>query len=272
MTLRSRLSTRAEAGNLTDRVASMLCEQITGGGFQPGDVLPPEHQIAQRMGVSRTVLREAVSRLKVDGLVSSKPGRGLVVLDNRPSSVLRLYSASSHDLDEIISIVELRMGFESEAAAFAAARRSKKDLMQMREALDEMYEAIASGEVSLGVNADLGFHRAIAQATGNPNYISFFEFFTDLYSRNLLASRAHSARTARGEQAQKEHEAIYAAIERQDIEQARLAARRHIENTGERLRTTGNLLKPASRIEPASVGPTLMKEQPKQPPTRAGKI
>ncbi|MGE3295273.1 MAG: FadR/GntR family transcriptional regulator [Geminicoccaceae bacterium] len=86
--------TRPETSNLTDRVTAMLCEQITGGGFSPGDVLPAENLIAQRLGVSRTVLREAISRLKVNGLVASKQGRGLVVLDNRRPSVLRLHSAS----------------------------------------------------------------------------------------------------------------------------------------------------------------------------------
>lgn len=238
---------RSESNNLTDRVASTLREEITGGSLQPGDVLPPEQLIAERLGVSRTVLREAVSRLKVDGLVASKQGRGLVVLNNRPSSVLRLHSASDHDLEELIAVVELRLGFEIEAAAFAAVRRSDDDLAEMREALGQMQEAIASGEVSAGVDADFRFHQAIARATRNDNYITFFQFFTSLYQRNLLASRSRSAKTARGELAQKEHEAIYAAIRKGDPELARRAARQHVENTGRRLRIAGGLLEPVPR-------------------------
>ncbi|MGE3295272.1 MAG: FCD domain-containing protein [Geminicoccaceae bacterium] len=68
------------------------------------------------------------------------------------------------------------------------------------------------------------------------------------YNRNLLASRSRSARTARGGQAQKEHEAIYEAIRNADPEQARLAARTHVENTGVRLRSTSGLLKPVGRV------------------------
>jgi DNA-binding FadR family transcriptional regulator len=237
---------RAETSNLTDRVAAVLREEITGGTLKPGDVLPPEQLIAERLGVSRTVLREAVSRLKVHGLVASKQGRGLVVLNNRPSSVLRLHSASEHDLEELIAIVELRLGFEIEAAAFAAVRREEQDLAEMRGALAQMKQAIDSAEVSAGVDADFRFHQAIARATRNANYITFFEFFTELYRRNLLASRARSASTARGEQAQKEHEAIYEAIRKGDPELARRAARKHVENTGSRLRSAGALLKPVT--------------------------
>jgi GntR family transcriptional regulator, transcriptional repressor for pyruvate dehydrogenase complex len=237
---------RAETSNLTDRVAMVLREEITGGTFKPGDVLPPEQLIADRLGVSRTVLREAVSRLKVDGLVVSKQGRGLVVLNNRRSSVLRLHSANEHNLEELLAIVELRLGFEIEAAAFAAARRDDHDLAQMRDALAQMKEAVGTGDVSIGVDADFRFHRAIATATRNSNYITFFEFFTELYRRNLIASRARSAKTARGEQAQKEHEAIYEAVRKGDPELARKAARRHVENTGVRLRSAGTLLKPGT--------------------------
>jgi len=235
---------RPETSNLTDRVAARLREEITGGSLKPGDVLPPEQLIAERLGVSRTVLREAVSRLKVDGLVVSKQGRGLVVLNNRPSSVLRLHAAGEHDLEELLSIVELRLGFEIEAAAFAAVRRDEQDLAAMRDALAQMKQAMVSGEVSAGVDADFRFHQAIARATRNPNYITFFEFFTELYRRNLLASRARSAKTARGEQAQKEHDAIYEAIRKGDPDAARTAARKHVENTGVRLRSAGMLLKP----------------------------
>lgn len=236
-TVASARPARGESSNLTDRVAATLRQEVTGGSLQPGDVLPTEAALAERLGVSRTVLREAVSRLKAEGLVVSKQGLGLVVLNNRPSSVLRLHAADDEVLDELIGIVELRLGFEIEAAAFAAARRTDDDLAGMREALAEMKAATRSSEVPGGVDADFRFHQAIARATRNPNYVAFFEFFTTLYRRNLLASRARSARAARAEQAQKEHEAIYEAIAAGDVAGAREAARRHVENTGLRLRS-----------------------------------
>jgi GntR family transcriptional repressor for pyruvate dehydrogenase complex len=228
---------RAEQ-NLTERVAALLRDEITGGQFKPGDVLAPEQAIAERLGVSRTVVREAVSRLKVDGMVTSKQGRGLTVLNNRKSSVLRLPAVAGKDAEEVLAMVELRLGFDIEAAAFAAQRREAADLAAMRTALQDMSAALEAGDVGAGTEADFRFHRAIAQAAHNPNYLTFFDFLGELYQRNLLVSRGRSARSAgRAEQAQKEHEAIFAAIAAGDPNAARSAVRRHVENTGERIRT-----------------------------------
>ncbi|ANY18405.1 GntR family transcriptional regulator [Bordetella pseudohinzii] len=228
--------------NLTDRIAEMLIEEITSGQYQLGEVLPPEQVIADRLGVSRTVLREAVSRLKADGIVTSKQGRGLTVMLNTRPSVLRMQAAEEGNVEQILRIVELRRGFEIEAAALAAQRRDRQDLDDMRAALDNMATALASGDVITGVDADLSFHRAIARATRNEHYLNFFDFLSVLLRRNLEVSRSRSAKTAgRGALAQSEHEALYEAIELGDSEQARQRARNHIENTETRLHTTSFL-------------------------------
>ncbi|RZS80403.1 FadR/GntR family transcriptional regulator [Pigmentiphaga kullae] len=227
---------RAEP-NLTERITRMLMDEITGGQYQLGEVLPPEQVIADRLGVSRTVLREAVSRLKAEGIVSSKQGRGLAVIANTPLSVLRLHAASDEDVEQILGIVELRRGFEIEAAALAAERRTPEDLAEMRAALDEMGKAVASGEIARGVDADLRFHRAVARATRNRNYIMFFDFLAVLLRKNLDVSRSRSAKVSgRGAAAQKEHTRLLAAIEKGDPEAARQCARIHVENTESRLR------------------------------------
>jgi GntR family transcriptional regulator, transcriptional repressor for pyruvate dehydrogenase complex len=223
--------------NLTDRVASLLREEITGGQFKPGDVLAPEQVIAERLGVSRTVVREAVSRLKVDGFVASRQGRGLTVLNNRKSSVLRLPAFSGKDVDEVLAMVELRLGFDIEAAGFAALRRRPADLEAMEVALGDMGTALRNGDVPAGTEADFRFHRAIAHAAHNPNYLTFFDFLGDLYQRNLLVSRGSSARADRAAHAQREHAAIFEAIRAGDADRARGAVRVHVENTGSRLRT-----------------------------------
>lgn len=103
---------RAEP-NLTERITRMLMDEITGGQYQLGEILPPEQVIADRLGVSRTVLREAVSRLKAEGIVSSKQGRGLAVIANTPLSVLRLHAAGEEDVEQTLGIVELRRGSRS---------------------------------------------------------------------------------------------------------------------------------------------------------------
>ncbi|WP_459615702.1 FadR/GntR family transcriptional regulator [Bordetella sp. 2513F-2] len=226
---------RGEA-NLTDRIAAILVNEITSGQYKVGEILPPEQVIAERLGVSRTVLREAVSRLKADGLVSSKQGRGLAIQATTRPSVLRMH-ADEGNLVQILSIVELRRGFEIEAASLAAARRTEADLAAMREALSEMAYAIESDNVAAGVEADLKFHRAVAEATRNEHYIEFFIFLSSLLADNLRVSRTRSAEANRGSDAQREHETIYRAIERGDPELARQCARNHIENTESRLRS-----------------------------------
>ncbi|AEC20149.1 GntR family transcriptional regulator [Pusillimonas sp. T7-7] len=221
--------------NLTDRITEVLINEITSGHYKVGEVLPPEQAIADRLGVSRTVLREAVSRLKANGLVTSKQGRGLAVQATARPSVLRMHAADEDKLDEILAIVELRRGFEIEAASLAASRRDDDDLLQMRNALDAMAVAIQADDVAAGVDADLRFHRAIAEATRNQHYVEFFHFLSRLLRDNLTVSRTRSAKAKRGTDAQREHEIIFEAIQRGEPELARQCARNHIENTESRL-------------------------------------
>jgi GntR family transcriptional repressor for pyruvate dehydrogenase complex len=235
--------------SLTDRVAQTLLEEITGGGYRIGEVLPPEQVIAQRLGVSRTILREALARLKVEGILASKQGRGLAVVSNARPLVLRIQQVPEDDADRILGIVELRRGVEIEAAALAAERRTLGDLQAMRDALDRMEHALRSGEIAAGTTADLDFHRSIACATGNEHYRNFFDFLGLLLRRGLEVSRRRSASVdGRERQAQEEHEAVYAAIEMSDPAEARFRARIHVVNTEARLRSLHFLKRdPATR-------------------------
>lgn len=233
---RQRVLTGRPEANLTDRVTQLLVGEITSGQYQIGEVLPPEQIIAERLGVSRTVLREAVSRLKAEGLVTSKQGRGLAIAAVVRPSVLRMHPAHEGDLKQIVNIVELRRGFEIEAASLAAERRTEGDLRAMRQALADMAKALESDNVVAGVEADMRFHQAVAEATRNEHYIEFFDFLRGLLVHNLTVSRTRSARAQRAASAQKEHETLYKAIELGDPELARQCAREHIQNTEARLR------------------------------------
>lgn len=240
--LKRQLDTTARVEpNLTDRITAILTDEITSGQYKLGEILPPEQIIAERLGVSRTVLREAVSRLKADGLVVSKQGRGLTITATVRPTVLRMYAADEGDLDKILSIVELRRGFEIEAASLAASRRTENDLLAMREALQAMADAIESDDIVAGTGADLRFHRTIAEATHNEHYIEFFNFLSILLARNLQVSRTNSAKAKRGTDAQREHEVLYRAIELGDAELSRQCARSHVENTESRLRSASKL-------------------------------
>lgn len=238
---------RAEP-NLTERVTEMLLSQLTTGQYQPGDVLPPEQMIAEHIGVSRTVLREAVARLKAEGYVVSKQGRGLIVQANRRPAVLKLHEPEAGNFDEVLSIVELRQGFEMVAAALAAERRTQEGLDEMRGAVERMRKAIRSGDVAEGVQADLDFHRAIAMATRNEHYVAMFGFIAKLYHKNLTVSRESSKASGRTADAQREHELLLEAIEAGDPALARERASTHVENTALRLKARRQA---AARLQPS---------------------
>lgn len=240
--------------NLTERTTHRLLDEITGGAYAAGQVLPPEQAIAERLGVSRTVVREAVARLKTDGIVVSKQGRGLVVIRNTRPSVLRIHAAADGDTERILGIVELRRGFEVEAAGLAAQRRTQQDLDVARAALVDMREALACGDVPAGVDADLAFHRAVARATQNDHFRNFFDFLVMLIRRNLEVSRFRSAQAGRDSRAQQEHEALFAALEVRDAEGARRLAREHIDNTESRLRSLHYLERERSALAHATQG------------------
>lgn len=233
--------------NLTAWVTELLLGQITGRQYELGDVLPPEQQIADRMGISRTVLREAVARLKAEGYVTSKQGRGLIVTANRRPAVLKMHAPTPDNHVEVLAIVELRQGFEMTAASLAAQRRTPEDLEDMRDAVDRMREALRTGDVPSGVQADLDFHRAIAVATRNEHFVSMFGFIAELYQKNLRVSRESSKRAGRAADAQSEHEQLFAAIEAGDSALAAERASIHVDNTATRLKARQAKAEPAAK-------------------------
>jgi GntR family transcriptional regulator, transcriptional repressor for pyruvate dehydrogenase complex len=223
-------------GNLTDHVASELTKRIIGMRLRPGDRIGSEAEIATQFAVSRTVVREAVSRLKSDGLVISKQGLGAIVAKNDSSRPLRISLNNTKIADDLLHLVELRVPFEIEAASLAAARRTQSDLARMRRALLGMDEAIGAGED--GVAADVEFHRAIVAATGNPHFVSFMNFIEPLVCRAITVSRMNTALVPGGSaKVQAEHSRIYESIKNKDPKGGAAAASIHVRNTAKRLAT-----------------------------------
>ena len=112
------------AGSLTDRVCEALVQLISGEDFPPGSRLPSEMKMAGRFGVSRTVIREAVSRLKSEGLVESRQGSGVFVREGNMDAPFRLDPNILDSIQSVLQVVELRMVLEGEIAAIAASRCS----------------------------------------------------------------------------------------------------------------------------------------------------
>ena len=131
----------SSGARLSDQVADQLAAEIRRGGLAPGDRLPTEARLVEQFGVSRTVVREAVSRLKSLGLVDSRQGSGVFV--RQPSSFAPLNFEAQHAASQeaVIQMVEVRRALEAEVAALAAQRRSAADMQRIEAASRQVLAA-----------------------------------------------------------------------------------------------------------------------------------
>ena len=203
---------------LYEQVEKRLREFIDAQNLKPGDRLMSERELAERLSVSRTSVRQALTALRVRGLVEIRHGDGIYVLrsvaDVIPSLALELlHSEVDHPM-----IWEVREGLETQAARLAARRRTSEDLQGMRESLDAMAASIAAG--GEGVVGDQHFHRAVVEAAKNALLSQLMAQISDTVDRTSEASLSLPGRPPVSLRA---HELILAAIEAGDED---LAARR----------------------------------------------
>ena len=221
-------------GTLTDRVCEALMQLINGEDFPPGSRLPSELKMASRFGVSRTVIREAVSRLKSEGLVESRQGSGVFVRDRNMNAPFRIDPNIMDSIHSVLQVVELRLSLEGEIAALAAKRRTREQMAAIKRALKQIDADEQTGKD--GVEADIVFHRSIAEATGNPHFLALIEFLFNFLIKATQITRSYEAtKSILSHQVKEEHQRIVDAISRQDAEAARAAAREHMEGASRRL-------------------------------------
>ena len=235
------------SGSLTDRVCGALVQLIGGNDFPPGSRLPSEMKMASRFGVSRTVIREAISRLKSEGLVESRQGSGVFVREKNMDAPFRIDPNIVDSVHSILQVVELRKVLEGEIAALAAKRRSREQMAAIRLALKAIdLDVEAGGD---GVDADIAFHRCIAEATGNPHFLALIQFlFNFLRSATQTTRRIEATKIVLAQQVKDEHRAIVDAISRQNSSAARAAARHHMDKASVRLGSVeARLLKETGR-------------------------
>lgn len=224
------------ASGLSGKVVAQISAQIEDGSLGPGDKLPPEAEIVRQQGVSRTVVREAMSRLQAMGLIVTRHGIGSFVREDLERNMLGLDPANPAVARDLMAILELRIGLETEAAALAAQRRTDLDLEAMQRALlDFAEETAGSGN---GIDADFFFHLAMARAA-HSRY--FQEILSSLGPGSIPRSRLRvdeREETPRSylTRVHLEHEDIYDAIRRGDADAARAAVRNHLGNGRERMR------------------------------------
>lgn len=221
---------------LTSQLVRTLTEQIASGAFRPGDKLPSEQELIEQFGVSRTVVREAISSLRAAGLVVTQQGVGAFVQE-AAAEPFRINENSLDLIREVINVLELRIALEAESAALAAQRRTPEQVTALRAALDRMEAAISDSDDA--VAPDLEFHTIVAEATGNSHFTHLFGYLGALM---IPRARVQTFRFFANDRAEylrrvnREHEDIYQAIARQDADAARSAMRLHLSNSRERLR------------------------------------
>ena len=222
---------------LSDEIANKLSRLIQAQKFAPGDRLPSERGLSEQFSVSRPVIREALSRLKSEGLISIKRGVGVFVTERDPRGAFKIQDIDI-DIEEKISIthvMELISTIEVAATRLAAARRSNEDLKQIRKCLIGMEYAIASDR--LGDEEDYEFHQAIVLATHNPYFKTLSQHIEHTARRMIrrLRSNTKTRHTNLIEAVQTEHQTIFNAIQAGDPAAAEQAARKHLENAEKRL-------------------------------------
>lgn len=222
---------------LADHVTSVLAQQIRSGEFAPDARLPSEMELTERFSVSRTVIREAISRLKSEGLVGSRRGSGTVVLPVTQATPFRLdlnMDDGRDSIQAVLRVIELRRGVEGEMAALAAQRRTRAQNVAIQQALQAIDAAAAAGRD--GVQEDFAFHAAISNASHNPLYTSLVQFLSQFLHAAIRVSRMNEARSNEFvQQVRAEHAALAQAINDGNADAARAAALRHMEQSALRL-------------------------------------
>ena len=222
---------------LTHELVEALGAQLRSRAIRPGDKLPTESAIMQSFGVSRGVVREALSRLQAAGLVRTHHGVGTFALEPVAEGRFRFDMPAGDGIVDMLEMLELRTSVESDAAALAALRRGDSHLREMRSALDDFERHLTV--VGETVAPDFRFHLAISEATGNRYFIELMGHLgTEVIPRTRVASAwlDPAQRTRHLQKVHQEHQDIHAAIERRDPDAARAAMRIHLVNSRERQR------------------------------------
>ena len=208
-----------------DTLAEALLQPILAGDWRPHDRLPSEHALAAQYEVSRAVVREAIARLKTEGYVETRQGKGAFVAAAPGATAFRLDNGETGDTH----LLELRALIEADCAALAAERHTVLDLDRLREASTAMRIAVAKG--GLGLEEDIRFHDLLAQAAHNPALRRFAAFIGRHAREAMQLARLSQLRAQnRLAEIEGEHEAIIVAVSTRDAQAARLAVQYHIAN------------------------------------------
>ena len=216
---------------LYEQVAGQISAWIGDNGLGAGDRLPPERELAQRLGVSRATLSQALVALEVVGVVEVRHGDGTVVTARHQSSArtsARIVEAIRSHADRLPEIIETRDALETKIAALAAVRRTDDDLARIDDALAVMAADIAAG--GRGVEGDERFHGAVTAASHSLLLARLMDEISDLVKETRLESLGQPGRP---QDSLAGHRAIAEAIRAGDPAAASAAMHAHVEKVSD---------------------------------------
>lgn len=214
---------------ISDDAAERLRELVEEWGLKPGDRLPPERELAARLGVGRTSVREGLRALELVGFVDVIPSKGVYLKEDAGGRLeRRLRAWLTADRGGTRDLIELREALEGQAAALAAARATPVDLATIERQLNAMRAALDDADLEPFVIAEAAFHDAIARASRNGLLRRSLGAIAEEVAAQTLAVAQISA-DAR-QRAVAEHAAIVGALRDRDQASASAAMRDHIRN------------------------------------------
>jgi GntR family transcriptional regulator, transcriptional repressor for pyruvate dehydrogenase complex len=215
---------------VSDIIAERIKHSIENGNIKPGEKFPSERDLASTLSVSRGALREAISILEAKGIVEVQPGRGVYLVNNSQTELLRLMNSILHEeRTYLIELLELRQSIESQAAYLAAGRRNEQDLLKIKLALDRLETSIIRNEVA--AQEDYDFHLAVIEASHNSMMVHTLRLISDALIKGFHQARSEAMLIPGKTQiVLEEHKEIYRAIKEADPEKARRALVFHLEN------------------------------------------
>ncbi|SBW08619.1 GntR family transcription regulator protein [uncultured delta proteobacterium] len=223
--------------SLVEDVVTQVTRQITSGALVPGEKLPTEQRMMQTLGVSRTVIREAISRLQAAELVETRHGIGTFVRAAKQIPSEQLAESSIVTMYDVLDMLEFRISLETQAAGLAAMKRTEEDLAVFADILAAFVARVREG--GNAIQEDLDFHFHLGKSTGNRYFEEVYRFIgQNTIPRTRLKIAQYTADTQETYLMRNhlEHQAVFDAIARQDAESAQAAMRIHLVNSRERLR------------------------------------
>jgi GntR family transcriptional repressor for pyruvate dehydrogenase complex len=221
-------------GTLTRRVTDTLRQGILAGNPSPGEKLPSEARLIETFKVSRTVIREALSTLREEGLVEPRQGAGVFVLTPEPATGPALQGIDPERISSVVEGLELRTAIEVEAAYLAAARcspRQEEAIIRCHYKVDECIKARRST-----VEADFALHLAIAEGSNNQRFVDLLKMLgREMIPRSVFDGE-NTTPAPYLERLHEEHLRIVSAISNRDQIGAREAMRDHLAGSQKRYR------------------------------------